>query len=177
MSTITPELEAKINSRVDSLITAALKKSGLTREQLPQSAVNDAQRTATAQVEREVAEQENPYFREAQELREKNRLLEMQLSASRDSRPASPQGPGTNVNLTIDRAVAKVGLVNWRVMTDAQRLACVGVNPNEVDAATKTEICALFGSQSDSARAADLMKVDRAKYQRLKLIGRVLNMI
>jgi hypothetical protein len=177
-TTFCPEQEAAINAEQNRIIAANCAKHGIQANQLTEGQIADARRTAEQNVEREQALASDPHYARAEQLQEENRQLKMQLAAMKDSRPSpAPNGAVQNANLTYERAIARVGRANWCAMSSDQRLASCGISPNEVGATTKDEIRAVFGSNSDSSRASDLMKVSPAKYARLKLIGLALGLI
>jgi len=169
--------EDQIQRLAESKIAEACQRHGVTRDALKAEVISDAYEYAKQKLEAEAEQKANPYFLENQRLREELRIAQMQSSALRDAKaPVSTKGEP--VELTLDRAIARVGGIGtWNhSMSPDQRLAAVGVNPNEVTASTKAEIAEVFGKGS-SVRAAELRRSDPAKYSKLKLIGRTLRLI
>lgn len=169
--------EDQIRQVAEAKIAETCQRHGVTRDALKSEVIGDAYDYAKQKLTAEAEQKANPFYLENKRLREELRIAQMQSSALRDAKaPVSVKGEP--VELTLDRAIARVGGIGtWNHgLSPDQRLAAVGINPSEVTASTKAEIAEVFGKGS-SVRAAELRRSDPAKYSKLKLIGKVLRTI
>jgi hypothetical protein len=175
-TTPTTITEAAIQRVAEAKIAGTCAQHGINRDQLKAEVVSDAYTYAKEKLTAEAERAANPYFQQLEQEREKSRLLAMQLEAVKASRVNV--GNDTAPAVTADMARARLGQLEWNhKLDDNGRLQAIGVDPSTVTAATRAEIMELFGPQSSSARASDLMKANGRRYRSLKEIGKALRII
>jgi hypothetical protein len=164
--------DAAIKVAADNLIRAAAVKNGMTLEQVPQEAKEDAYRFAKAAYEEDQARAANPVYAQLQAEREAHRLTQMQLQAVKQTRVTV----GNNVQPVANVAVvrAQMGERDWYALTDNGRLQACGINPATVTTVEIQECKRLFGRGIDSAYSSNFFKQDAGRYRTLKNIAIVL---
>jgi hypothetical protein len=80
-----------------------------------------------------------------------------------DARPA----------LTCEQLKARVGALNWHKMTDAEKIAGLGQNPNEID---REFLKRLFGRGNDGRTVSDLAKSSPLRLRQLREVSKALNL-
>lgn len=156
--------EAQINERAEQIINAAMEKHGIAdRAQVPQSAVDDAKQTAKEQLEHEA----NPFYQQYLEEKQRRELAESQLNALQTARTNTTAHAVAKVST--ERVKAQMG-ADWYRLTDAQRLAAIGADPN-----TDRELLRkLFGRGAQSAFVVDFQKGQPQRYADLREAARAI---
>ena len=178
--TITAADEVSIKAAAENIIRAAAAKNGLTVDQIPQEAKDDALNYARNAYAEQQARKSNPMFAENELLRQKLQTAEAQLFASKNARTSADSATSANTQTvgSVEMSRAKLGEYQWNhVLTPNTRLQAIGVPPSEVTPAVRAEIEEVFGPKTTSARASEMFRADPARYRRLREIGRCLRMI
>jgi hypothetical protein len=165
--------DTAIKIAADNLIRAAAVKNGMTLEQVPQEAREDAYRFAKAAYEEDQALKSNPVYASLQAEREAHKLTRLQLEAVKQTRPTL----GTNAqpsSLNPEVVRAQMGEGEWRALTDNGRLQACGINPTTVTPVEIQECKKIFGRGMDSHYSSNAFKQDSARYRHLKNIAIVL---
>lgn len=164
--------ESSIQDAANQLIRAAAHKSGMSFEEVPQQAKDDAYAYAKASIEAEQALKSNPLYTQLQAEREAHKLTQMQLEASRQTRIA----PNNDVKPVADVARVRglMGETSWFALTDNGRLAACGIPPATVTPLEIEECKKLFGRGCDSHYASNAFKQDAGLYRHRKNIAIIL---
>ena len=165
--------EAAIKQAADQLIREAAAKHGMTFEQVPEEAKQDAYNFAKASVEAQQAEAANPVYAQLQAEREAHRLTQLQLDAVKQTRVSVGNNVPSGPNPEIVRA--QLGEGNWRALTDNGRLQACGINPATVTTLDLQEAQRVFGRKMDSHYSANLSKQDWTRYKHLKNIAIIMS--
>ena len=172
-STTTPEAnEAAIKTAADNLIRQAAAKNGLTFEQVPQEAKDDAYRFAKAAFDEDQAIKSNPVYAQLQAEREAHKLTQMELQAVRQSR--APVGNDTHPAIDPHVKRMQMGENQWHALTDNGRLGSCGIDPATVTDVERLEAKKLFGRQMDSHYSSNFFKQSPGRYRHLKAIAIIL---
>jgi hypothetical protein len=165
--------EAAIRQAADQIIRTSAAKHGMTFEQVPQDAKDDAYRYAAAAYAEDQAQKVNPVYAQLQAEREAHRITQMTLDAVKQTRPAvGTNGSPSSLNPDIVRA--QMGEGEWRALTDNGRLQVCGINPATVTQVEILEAKKVFGRGTDTHYAANLAKQDWTRYKHLKNLAIVL---
>jgi len=175
-STASPAVnnEVAIKQAADQLIRVAAEKNGMTIEQVPQEAREDAYRFAKAAYEEDQALKSNPVYAQLQAEREAHRLTKMTLEAVKQTRPTVGSNAQPSANVEVVRA--QMGERDWHALTDNGRLQACGINPATVTQVEIQESKRLFGKGIDSAYSSNFFKQDSGRYRHLKSIAIVLGL-
>jgi hypothetical protein len=164
--------EAAVRSEAERLINKTLSDKGVSRDRLPQIAIDDAYNTARASVKTQQELDSNPYFALYQKEVAKSRQLEDQLKVV-DRSAARQAGATSQPSVTVESARAAVGDLKWFHQTsDADKLRLLGVDPGTI---TKSELQKLFGRGADYAAQADFQKANPKRYATLRECAKALN--
>jgi hypothetical protein len=161
--------EAAVNQATDKLIQAACLKHGITQDQLPAGAVEDARRTAREMVEADTRKQSNEYYHLYNQEKQAREAAEAQLTAVRENRTARAD---TRTVDTMEMVRERVGRTTWFQLTEAQKLTALGLDPASVD---KVQLRTLFGKNTDTAAAVDYARAQPFRYKQLRQAALALN--
>ena len=165
--------EFAIQTTTNELIRKAAAKNGMTFEDVPVEAREDAYRFAKAAFQEEKLVKANPLWEQLQAERAAHKLTQTQLDAVKFGRVNV--GNDGQPAITEQIARARLGEAAWMGMTNEGRLQAIGVNPASVTANTKQECQELFGRKSSSAHASNYMKLNGKRYRELREIARVMH--
>jgi hypothetical protein len=167
--------ESAIKTAADTMIRAAAHKSGMTFEEVPEQAKQDAYNHVKASMEAEQAEKSNPMYIQLQAERTARRQAEATLAAVTQSRTnlntsAVRTGPDPNV------VRAQLGEDQWHMLTDNGRLQACDINPATVTPLDLSEAKKAFGRGPDTHFASNLSKQDWGRYKYLKNLSIIKNL-
>ena len=165
--------ESAIKQAADALIRQAAAKNGMTVEQVPEQAKQDAYNYARNAYVEEQALKSNPLWAQLEAERAAHAQTKKTLEATQQVRPQPVNGSrDTGPDPVVVRA--QMGEGNWRALTDNGRLQACNLDPNSVTQVDLTEAKRCFGRGTDTHYASNLSKQDWGRYKRLKRIAIVL---
>jgi len=162
------ENDRAIREAADKLIAAAAAKNGITIDQIPQSAKDDAYRFSRESVESNARNQSNEYYHLYEAQKKENAALQAQLGAVRENRAAKAD---TRTVDTMEQVRSRLGHAAWFQLSEAQKLNALGLD-NTVD---REQLRRLFGRNTDTAYAVDFMKTNPYRYKQLRQASLALN--
>jgi hypothetical protein len=167
---VTPEAtERAIRTAADKLIQAAAVKHGLSIDEIPPSARDEAYAYARQTVESDQRNQNNEYYLLWEQQKQENALLKTQLGAVRDNKAAAVDN---RVVPTLEMTRDRMGRSTWAQLNTNQRIAAIGVQPDSVD---RPQLAKLFGRNADHVYASDLMKTSPYRYRQLREVAKILD--
>ncbi|MGA8742978.1 MAG: hypothetical protein WB561_17460 [Terracidiphilus sp.] len=167
--TNTTATETAIQEAANKLIKAAAEKNGLTFEQVPQAAKDDAYRFARESIESEAVLANNPSHQLYLQAKQENALLKAQLGAVRENRTAKADNRTVD---TMERVRDTMGRATWFQLSRDQKVASLGVEPSSVD---MVQLRTLFGKHTDTALAVDFAKTSPYRYKQLREVAKALD--
>jgi len=157
--------ERAIRDAADKIINNTLSKHGITRDQLPPGAVEDAHRAAKEMID---AKANDPYAQMYEQQKQENEALRTQLAALRDNRSVSTEAKSYKHPVSEERARRLAGDGQWYMYTTAQKLQAIGV-PD----ATEDQCRKLFGARANGPAALDFSKANPKRYAALREAAKV----
>jgi len=178
MSTTISIDQNAIKQVAERSIQRTMDSHGITdRSQLKDEAIQSAYKHAEETLRAEAEREADPGYQQRKALEEENRLLRMQNEALRNSRPASGTSSGSTV-ADADIMAQKLGPAVWNHKLDGNgRLQAIGIDPAINTAGFRAEVKEYFGPGSSSMKAAELARVNLARYKLLKNAGKCLRII
>jgi hypothetical protein len=161
--------ESAVNEAAEKFIIATCQKHGLTRDQLPAEAVEDARRIAREGLESNQRNQNNEFYHLYTAQKAENEALKAQLGAVRENREARSDKRTVD---TMEQVRDRMGRATWFQLTEAQKLSALGLDPSTVD---KNQLRTLFGAKSDGSYAVDFQKTNPYRYKQLREAALALN--
>jgi hypothetical protein len=172
--TITPAVnepnEVAIKAAADNIIRAAAAKNGLTIDQIPQEAREDALRFARASFEENAKKEADPYYKMYCEEKAAHYLTKNQLGAISQSRNAAATSANHKAPILAEVAQAQAGN-QWYTLSDSQKAQSVGwAEPIDRD-----ELYRLFAVGADSHTVVDYQRSNGQRFARLRELAKVLH--
>lgn len=165
--TIPASDESIIRVAADNIIRQAAAKNGLTIDQIPQEAREDALRFARASFEENAKKEKDPYYRMYQEEKAAHDLTKNQLGAMSQSRNAAATSHRAPIQMEVARGQAGNA---WYSLTDQQKAQSIGwTEPIDRD-----ELFRLFGVGADTHTVVDYSRSNGPRYARLRELAKAL---
>jgi hypothetical protein len=170
MSVALPTIsEEAVTREAEKFIQAAILKHGISRESLPQDAVDDARRVAREGLESNQRNQSNEYFHLYEAQKAELAALRNQLGSVRDNRVAASDMRSVDRMETVR---ARLGELAWAQLTMNGRLQAQGIDPQSADPQLLRR---LFGRDTETGFAVDYEKSNPFKYKQLREAAKTLN--
>lgn len=168
-NTTPAETDRAIREAADKLIQASCQKHGISPDQLPPDAIEDARRTAKEMIESDQRKQSNEYYHLYEQQRAENEALKAQLGAVRENKTARTDTRRVD---SMEMVRDRMGRAQWFQLSEAQKLTSLGLDPQTVD---KQQLRSLFGAKSDGSYAVDFQKTNPFRYRQLREAALALN--
>jgi hypothetical protein len=149
--------ETAISERTTAIINSTATRHGVDPATFTTAQREDARNSAIEQLTHE----SSPFYQQYVEEKQRRELAESQLNALKTSRTNSNTQAAAKVSTQVVRA--RMG-GDWFRLTDAQRLAAIGADPN-----TDRELLRkLFGRGAQSSFVVDFSKAQPQRYADLR---------
>jgi len=171
------ETSAAVEKETQRILASNAERHGKRVSDFTLAQVEDARTAARQTVERQQALESNPLYASLEATRQKNAELEAQLAAVRAGQQTRSQQDAFSRESSgriTDAARTQARLGNeWYLMTQAQKFAAVGIDPQTVTPETKEHARRIFGRGADTAAAVDLSRANPGRYKQLKEVAQI----